>query len=84
MGVSCKFSLKPIHWFYHGSIGFFRLFFPGFIGRLDAQKGYDLLLESLVEVLEESNGTVGQWVLWPFGVLKRNKSMGINGDFYGG
>jgi len=49
--------------YYHGSIGFFRLFFPGFIGRLDAQKGYDLLLESLVEVLEESNGTVGQWVL---------------------
>ena len=26
---------------------------PGFIGRLDSQKGYDLLLESLVEVLEE-------------------------------
>ena len=25
----------------------------GFIGRLDSQKGYDLLLESLVEVLEE-------------------------------
>ncbi len=26
----------------------------GFIGRLDSQKGFDLLLESLVEVLEES------------------------------
>ena len=27
----------------------------GFIGRLDSQKGYDLLLESLVEVLEETS-----------------------------
>lgn len=27
--------------------------YSGFIGRLDAQKGYDLLLESLVEVLED-------------------------------
>jgi glycogen synthase len=27
--------------------------FQGFIGRLDSQKGYDLLLESLVEVLED-------------------------------
>ena len=34
----------------------------GFIGRLDAQKGYDLLLESLVEVLEDLIKKSHRWI----------------------
>ena len=40
----------------------------GFIGRLDSQKGYDLLLESLIEVLEDRRASASwirpvKWVL---------------------
>ena len=41
----------------------------GFIGRLDSQKGYDLLLESLVEVLEESGELTDRF---GWGALKKN------------
>ena len=56
---------------------------PGFIGRLDAQKGYDLLLESLVEVLEvrrtvERNGGFFD-LLWRF-IVMNGDLMVINGD----